>query len=184
MRYQSIKNIEKEFLEPSFQYLVENGLENTSVRDLCKAMNISYGSLYYWFSGKDDIYTSVVEYGLGKAVKKLFSSVYEKFADLELFFSTFLDDVDKCTEDIRVVFQFATSIDYGNVVRNKMQEFNGMYREYAEELSEKVGASVEDMAPFIYLLISVVSDYVIWQDRPATEMQMKFLYKGMTPLRK
>lgn len=184
MRNQVVKDVEKEFLEPSFQYLVKNGLENTSVRDLCKAMDISYGSIYYWFDGKDDIYTSVVEYGVAKAATKLFKKAFEKMKNAELFFSTFLDDVDDCTEDLRLVFQFATSIDYGKVVRKKTEEFKEVYQKYIEELSDITGIACEDMAPIIYLLISIVVDYVVWQDREASEMQMRFLYKVISKLRK
>lgn len=184
MRNQVVKDVEKEFLEPSFQYLVKNGLENTSVRDLCKAMDISYGSIYYWFDGKDDIYTSVVEYGVGKAAEKLFKAAFEKMNDSELFFSTFLNDVDECTEDLRLVFQFATSIDYGKIVQKKSEEFKDVYQKYIEDLSELTGIECEDMAPIIYLLISIVVDYVVWQDREASDMQMKFLYKVISKLRK
>ena len=125
MRSQTIKDIEKEFLEPSFQYLVKNGLENTSVRDLCKAMGISYGSIYYWFEGKDDIYTSVVEYGIGKVATKLFNALFEKAHDPEHFFNTFLNDIDNYTEELRLVFQFATSIEYGKVLRKKNRGIQG-----------------------------------------------------------
>ena len=184
MRNQVVKDVEKEFLEPSFQYLVKNGLENTSVRDLCKAMDISYGSIYYWFDGKDDIYTSVIEYGVGKAAKKLFNVAFEKMSNPELFFSTFLNDVDECTEDLRLVFQFATSIDYGKVVRKKTEEFKDVYRKYIEELSVMTGIDVEKMAPMIYLLISIVVDYVVWQDREASDMQMNFLHMAIEQLRK
>ena len=76
MREQRIKDIEKEFFEPSFQYLVENGFKNTSVRDLCKAMDLSPGSVYYWFEDKDDIYINVVRYGTGKVADKLFEFSY------------------------------------------------------------------------------------------------------------
>ena len=88
MREQAVKDIEKEFLEPSFKYLVKNGLENTSVRDLCKEMNISYGSLYYWFDGKDDIYISVVKYGTGKVAAMLFEMAFDKMQTPKLFFDT------------------------------------------------------------------------------------------------
>lgn len=184
MRSQVIKDIEKEFLEPSFQYLVKNGLENTSVRDLCKAMEISYGSIYYWFEGKDDIYTSVVEYGIGKVAAKLFEALFEKAHNLEIFFGAFLDEVDKYTEELRLVFQFATSIEYGSVLRKKTEEFKEFYQKYIEELSDISGVSPEDMAPIIYMLISILVDYVTWRDRPASEMQMKFLYKVMLGLTK
>ena len=182
MRNQVVKDIEKEFLEPSFQYLVENGLENTSVRDLCKAMGVSYGSLYYWFDGKEDIYINVVKYGVEKVADKLFKVAFERMHDPKLFFDTFLDEVDKYRKELRRVFQFATSPDYGKAVQKKSEEFKAVYEKYIIELSHLTNIKPEIMAPIIYLLISILVDYCVWEDREASDMQMKFLYNTILTL--
>ena len=179
MRNQAVKDVEKEFLEPSFQYLVQNGLENTSVRDLCKAMNISYGSLYYWFDGKEDIYTSVVKYGISKVADSLFKFAFDTMYDPKLFFDTFLDEVKAYSPQLRLVFQFATSPEYGEAVRAKADEFKVTYEKYIIKLAQIVGSTPSDMEPVIYMLISILVDYAVWDDREASSMQMKFLYKVM-----
>ena len=179
MREQVVKDIETEFLEPSFKYLVKNGLENTSVRDLCKAMDISYGSLYYWFEGKDDIYISVVKYGIGKVAKKLFDFAFEEMKNPKQFFDTFLDEVEKYRAELRLVFQFATSPDYGEDLRKKAEEFKDVYEKYIVELAQMIGKTVEETAPIIYLLISVLVDFIVWDDRDVSCMQMKYLYECM-----
>ncbi len=176
MREQIVKDIEKEFLEPSFKYLVNNGLENTSVRDLCKAMNISYGSIYYWFEGKDDIYISVVKYGITKVVGRIFDFVFEKMKTPDVFFNEFLDEIDQYKQELRLVFQFAASPEYGNAIRVKAEDFKEGYGENIVQLAKIIDSTPEKVAPIIYTLISVVVDYVIWEDREASEMQMKFLH--------
>lgn len=180
MRNQVVKDVEKEFLEPSFQYLVKHGLENTSVRDLCKAMNISYGSLYYWFEGKNDIYISVVKYGVGRVADNLFKFAFESMHDPKLFFDTFLDEVNKYRRELSLVFQFATSPKYGDAIRTKAEDFKDGYDKYIIELAGITGNTAEDMAAIIYMLISILVDFVVWNDVAASTMQMKFLYKIMT----
>lgn len=184
MRNQSVKDIEKEFLEPSFKYLVDNGLENTSVRDLCKAMGISYGSMYYWFDGKEDIFISVVKYGISKVTDSLFRVAFERMHDPKLFFDTFLDDVKKFSPEFRLVFQFATSPEYGDTIREKAEEFKDTYAKYIVKLAEMTGCTPQEMAPIIYMLISVVVDFVVWDDIEASSMQMKFLYNVMAGMKK
>ena len=179
MRNQTVKDVEKEFLEPSFRYFVENGLENTSVRDLCKEMNISYGSLYYWFDGKDDFYISVMSYGIEKVASKLFAVAFEHLCEPERFFSMFLDEVDKYIPEMRVVFQATSSPEYGNIIRSRAEGFKQTYAKYINDLSEITGLEVEVVAPIIYLLISVLVDYVIWKDRESSQMQLNFLYSIM-----
>ncbi len=184
MRNQVVKDVEKDFLEPSFRYFVENGLENTSIRDLCKAMEISYGSLYYWFDGKDDFYTSVMEYGIEKVAGKLFAIAFERLQEPELFFNTFLDEIDKYIVEMRTVFQFATSPEYGKILRHKTEKFNETYAEYINGLSEILNINAENVAPIIYLLISILSDYVVWEDRDVSQMQLRFLYDNLMALSK
>ena len=182
MREQVVKDVEKEFLEPSFHYLVKNGLENTSVRDLCKEMGISYGSIYYWFEGKDDIYISVVKYGISKVAGKLFSFAFETMQNPKLFFETFLDEIEKYKMELKLVFQVTTSPVYGARMREKAEEFKDVYEEYIVKLADMVGCSPTDMEPIIYVLISILVDFVIWEDREASELQLRFLFQAMSQL--
>ena len=177
MREQAVKDVEKEFLEPSFKYLVKNGLENTSVRDLCKEMNISYGSLYYWFDGKDDIYISVVKYGTGKVAAKLFEMAFDKMQNPKLFFDTFLEEVEKYKLELRLVFQFATSPVYGARMRERADGFKEVYEKYIQKLANIIGCTPDQIEPVIYMLISVLVDYVVWEDYEVSKMQLRFLYE-------
>ena len=179
MRKQVVKDIEKEFLEPSFRYLVKNGLENTSVRDLCKAMDISYGSLYYWFEGKDDIYISVVKYGVGKVADNLFKFCFEKISTPKIFFDSFLDEIDKYLLELRLVIQVTTSPVYGDKIRQKSMDFNSTYEEYINELGKILDCDPQILIPIVYFLISILVDYVVWEDRSVSEMQLDDLYKTM-----
>ena len=176
MRQQVVKDIEKEFLEPSFKYLVKNGLENTSVRDLCKDMKISYGSIYYWFEGKEEIYIRVAKYGIGKVADVLFKFAFDTMSDPDVFFSSFLDEVDKYKLEFRLIIQMTTSPVYGPPIRKKAEGFNAIYEKYIEELSTILHCSPEDLTPIIYNLISILVDYVVWEDINASRMQLNFLH--------
>lgn len=180
MREQAVKDVEKEFLEPSFKYLVKNGLENTSVRDLCKEMGISYGSIYYWFEGKDDIYISVVKYGTGKVAKKLFEMAFDKMQNPKLFFDTFLEEIDKYKMELRLIFQVTTSPIYGDRMRDKAEDFKSVYEKHIIKLAQIVGCEPKDMEPIIYMLISILVDYVVWEDYEVSKLQLKFLYNIMS----
>ena len=179
MREQIVKNVEKDFLEPSFSHLVKHGLENTSVRDLCKAMGVSSGSVYYWFEGKDDVYISAVKYGISKVANKLFEFAFDTMSDPKLFFDSFLQEIDKYKPELRLIFQVTTSPVYGDIIRNKAEEFKEIYEKYINKLSKMLDCSPEKLTPIIFMLISVLVDYVVWEDTPVSEMQMKYLYDSL-----
>ena len=105
MREQNTKDVKKEFLTTAFDYLVKHGLENTSVRDLCKETKISYGSIYYWFDGKDDIYINATKYGISKVAEALFDYAFEAMKDMKSFCDGFLDEVDKYKDEFRLIFR-------------------------------------------------------------------------------
>ena len=67
---------EEGILDSTFNYLVKHGLENITIRELCKGTGIAQGSIYYWFSGKQDLICEAAEYGLRKVVDKIFSDKY------------------------------------------------------------------------------------------------------------
>ena len=177
MSTQRIKNIEKDFYEPAFAYLVENGFENTSVRDLCKALSLSPGSVYYWFENKDDIYISVVQYGTKTIADRLFEFAFRTMQNPKEFFDTFLRKVNEYIREFRLIFQVTASPVYGKMVRHKSMNFKFSYDKYISRLADILGCSNEKIAPIIYLIISVLSDYVLWEDYEASKMQMDYLYE-------
>ncbi len=179
MREQNVKNVEKDFLEPSFRHLVKHGLENTSVRDLCKAMGVSSGSVYYWFDGKDDVYISAVKYGISKVADKLFEFAFDTMSNPKMFFDNFLSEIEKYKMELRLIFQVTTSPVYGDIIRNKADEFKEVYEKYINRLSNILNCSAEKLTPIIYMLISVLVDYVVWEDTPVSKLQMEYLYLSM-----
>lgn len=179
MRAQITQDIKEELLSSAFRYLVKNGLENTSIRDLCKAMGISTGSLYYWFDGKDDIYINAAQFGLAQTAQKLFDFAFANLHDLKSLFDNFIPVIDDCKKEMRFIYQMATSPVYGDRMRQKADDLEGDYTRYIEQLSGVLAGSPEEWAPIVFMAISAVLDYVVWEDKAVTEMQFAYLYKLM-----
>lgn len=176
MRESHIKDINKDFFDPCFKYLVANGFENTSIRDLCKELGLSPGSIYYLFEDKNEVFINVVRYGTGKVADKLFEFAFATMETPRVFFETFLDEVDKYKNEFRLIFQFAASPTYGDHIRDKAEGFKFVYERYIMRLSEILGAPYEEVTPIIFTIISVLSDYVLWEDYEVSKMQMDYLY--------
>ena len=62
---------ESELLGKVFPFLVERGLENITIRELCKGTGLVQGSLYYWFGDKTTIVCEATEYGLKKVTDEM-----------------------------------------------------------------------------------------------------------------
>ena len=83
------------FLEKVFPVLVDHGLENITIRELCKDARIVQGTLYYWFKDKTSIVCEAAQYGLKTVTDKIFEYVFSSLNDLRSFFSNCLDEVSK-----------------------------------------------------------------------------------------
>lgn len=175
MKEQQIKNVEKDLLEPIFSYFMENGLENISIRDICKNVGVSSGSLYYWFKGKRDMVYTTIIYGLEKIVKSLLNYAQNTISTPEVFFDNIINEVDKHKKGLRLLFQVTSSPIYGEKVRENAHELKAFYSECSIIFAQVLNTGVEVTSPMIYMLLSIIADYVVWEDTEASKMQLKFL---------
>lgn len=179
MRWQvqnKTEDTKESFLRAAFDFLVENGLENASVRDMCKAAGYSTGSVYYWFKGKEDLIISAVEFGLAEVVSGIFEFVQELKHDMKTFFTVSLDELSRYKLQFRLIYQVVTSPFYGDKIRNGAKDLNGTYKKYSDEIADSIGCPREDMEAIVYLYAAMVLDYAIWDDADVARKQMDFLY--------
>ena len=171
---------EEGILDSTFNYLVKHGLENITIRELCKGTGIAQGSIYYWFSGKQDLICEAAEYGLRKIVDKIFSYVFSNMKNLRKFFDECLSEINKYKNELRFIYQMAASPVYGGKIRGKGQDLNIIYDKYVEMLALRLQCSTQELKPLVYLFISAVLDYVVWEDTENTQMQLEFIYSVLT----
>lgn len=175
MRNAAYHNIEDEILSKSFDYLTKNGLENVSLRELCKATEISMGSIYYWFIGKDELIIDTVKYGLDKVADALFTFAFENMYNLKKFFDESLGEISKHRLALRFIYQVTTSPVYGAQMREKAEDLKVTYDRYIKKLSVLFECNPERIAPLVYMYISIIMDYIVWEDLETSELQMKYL---------
>lgn len=171
---------EEGILDSTFNYLVKHGLENITIRELCKGTGIAQGSIYYWFSGKQDLICEASEYGLRKVVDKIFSYVFSNMKNLRKFFDECLSEINKYKNELRFIYQMAASPVYGGKIRGKGRDLNLIYDKYVEKLVLRLRCSTQELKPLVYLFISAVLDYVVWEDTENTQMQLEFIYSVLT----
>lgn len=80
------KTDENYVLDKVFNFLVKQGLENASIREICQGTGIVQGSLHYCFSDKTNILCEATEYGLKKVTDEIFDYVFSSINDLPIFF--------------------------------------------------------------------------------------------------
>lgn len=166
-------------LESTFSYLVKHGLENVTIRELCKGTKIVQGSMYYWFGDKTSIICEATQYGLKKVTDEILEYVFKNMGDLKKFFSNCLAEINRYKKEIRFIYQMAASPVYDEKIRIARKNFNFTYNKYINKLSVRLQCDEKVLRPLVYLFISAVLDYVIWDEEEKSQIQLDFIYSAI-----
>lgn len=167
-----------------FPYLVERGLENITIREVCRGTGIVQGTLYYWFKDKTGIVCEAAQYGLKTVTDEIFEYVFTSLNDLKGFFANCLDEISKYKKELRFIYQLAASPVYGEKIRKTGKDFNFIYDKYTHRLSLLLDCDEQTLKPLVYLFISAVLDYVIWDEKEKSQLELNFIYSALPEIMK
>lgn len=165
-----------EIIQTTWEYLLKNGIDHSSVGDLCRETGLAQSSLYHYFLNKDDIWISAGKFGLAKVVDALFEFTFNTTNDISYFFSNLLDVVEQYKYELRLGVQITTSPVYGERMRSKADDFHALYERYAGKIMGIFECTYLQAEIFIYSIIAYVVDYAIWDDRQKTQMLLDSLH--------
>ncbi len=169
----------QKILEGTFDFLIKNGLENATIRDICNHIGYSRGAATRYYVHKKDIICAAAEYGLRRISGKVFSNFYKDASDVDVFFADCLNYIDEVKGELRFIYQVASSPIYGEIMHNSTFRFRHNYDDYARKLADLSGGNFDDIQPIIYSFAATVVDYAIWQDREETQIQLNYICKQL-----
>ena len=158
---------------------MKKGLENVSIRDLCKGTGLVQGSLYYWFNDKVTIISEATEHGLKKLTAEIFNYAVDNISDLDKFFGNALALIDRHRNELCFVYQMAASPVYGKRMKEHGNDFKLMNDRYIKTLAKRVGCSLEEMKPIVHLFISAVCGYAIWEDPECIKSELDYIHSAL-----
>ena len=106
----------------------KNGYYNTSVDDILKELSLSKGAFYYHFDSKEDFFIQIIEQ---LVVRKVYSMLIEPIEGHE----NTLELITNCFEDA-LETAVHNELDYGFLLNNFINEFNGRNPEIMKHLNE------------------------------------------------
>lgn len=168
-----------EILDKIFSCLVFYGLEKTTTRAICEATGLKSSSLYYWFKNKDEAVLDATIHGLNTIVDDLFTSAYTYLSDLDGLFYKVPKTVLKYKQELRFIYQVATSPQYGNRLRDEASGLPLAYNSYAQVLADRLDVQYKTLRPLVQLYISAVTNYILWENEENAGIQFEGLYNSV-----
>jgi AcrR family transcriptional regulator len=95
----AIKDLRFKMLEEAYQMIVDDGIENFTVRNLSKKLNISHNTMYRHFKSKSELIYTLLEVGFEHLAESIGTVIQKK--DLNNF--------DKFRECVFISFEFAVN---------------------------------------------------------------------------
>lgn len=106
----------------------KKGFYNTSIDDILKELSLSKGAFYYHFQSKEDFFISIIQ---NLVVRKVYGMLIEPIEGETDPFTA----IEKCFENALAIAEH-NELDYGFVLGNFMNEFNGRNEEISKYLRD------------------------------------------------
>lgn len=158
-----INNMKESILASSTKLMAKKGIKNTSLADIAKDVNISKGTLYYYYSSKDDIIFDMADLHLQAITDALLSCLQNSVSTIttEEFVSLILSRISDIQNHGRVHMYLLCEAVTNN--EQLKERFRIKYIQWRKALEKEIENSrLKDYSyPISFLMISLVDGLVI-----------------------
>ena len=173
-------NMKEKILLTSIDLMTKNGINNTSLADIAREVNISKGTLYYHFSSKEEIFNFLIEEG----IKLLQNSVEIK----TLRHDNYIDKIKAIILiQIKIVAKYEDIITiilsqfWGNEARNKkcqdhVYAYIGQIERIVQEGIEKREIKKGDTRAVASEIYGLICSTLVYKKREGEHMDIMKLY--------
>ncbi len=166
----------QEVLEVCLRTFMEKGLAHTSTRDLCDALHLNSGGVFYYFKTKDEIVIACAEEASLRIERDLIGVALQDIENPKKM----LNDLRDRSNAMRPLMKFFVSVcassKYEDVIQTALDGLTHRYNQYAEKFAEVLCCQVEEVAPYVYIGINAMLSYMLFGQKRFTAPQMTLLY--------
>jgi len=179
----------QELTKMAFELFMRDGYENTSIHDIMNVAQISKGTMYHYFTCKEDILDAVLNYIIDLDEKRTESTLNSTtLRPIEKLTSTMLYDASQESQEVKQATEY--------VMQRKDSIFDYRARELSKNrtipsltnlIREGIAAGEfhtkypEEMAIFIYASVQSIGELIMQQpDKPTMQRAFEALIELLT----
>ena len=169
-----------ELLEKCFDTFCEFGLENTGMKKLSEACGVTNAALVYYFQNKDNIIIQSTAHCMAKVEDDFMAKAPTSFEDIERF----LREMPYLTAKLhgkkyRFMYQVYSSPKYREQGKEFFKGVNVRYKEYADELSNKLGMPADYIQGMTYIFVRACVHYALFEDEEYLNLQLNAIRSSL-----
>lgn len=158
------ENIKEKILNTTAELVAQKGLKNTSLADISKSVEISKGTLYYYYKSKEDIVFEIADRYLSKVTDEIFKSLNEigevsnSAQSLKFVFEKLITAQDRSRFHLSLVTEAITNNDkLKEKYKNKYLEWRELFKTKLES-HFRLDVNYETLS---HVLLSLVDSLLI-----------------------
>lgn len=114
----------------------------------------------------------------------MFTVVYTYLGDLSSIFDKVIECVRVHRKELRFIYQVATSLQYGEELRELAVTVPEAIDSFSIVLAERLNCVQERLRRIVYLTISVILNDIVWEKSCESQIQYDALYQMMIDIQR
>lgn len=169
-------------IEGCLDCFIEKGLTVTTTKDLCNALGLCNGAIYYYFETKEEIVISCAEEAINRIERRVLDIVLEDIDDIAYMMEHLGNLADEMSSTMRFLVSVCVSKEYGESVKPHLVKLANRYPYYANKIAEILGCDPIEVEPYVYLSILALNNYMIFSERALLNPQIESAKLGFMKL--
>lgn len=155
----------RELLGLCLDCLIEKGLTAVTTKELCSAVQLQNGGIYYYFTSKDEIVLACAEEAINRIEQAALDVVFEDLNDIRHMMEHLGSMADKMSPTMRFLVSVCVSREYGEKVKFALSRLASRYPYYTEKIAAVLDCTPAEVEPFVHLSILALNNYMIFAER-------------------
>lgn len=172
----------KEVLDAFLEVLMNHGVADTSVRDLSSAINLQSAGMYYYFSTKEDLVATCAEEAELRLEHDLITAFLKKATDPHDFFAKLKTKASQMSPMMRFYVQVCATPKYKDLIRGTIDRIPERYEQYVLRYAKELGCSTDEIVPYFYHCILLMTNMMIFGDSPYIQQQIDLIEHAIVDL--
>ncbi len=166
----------KEIINVCLETFMEKGL-NTPTKELCKALNMQTGGIFYYFATKDEIILACAEEAKARIERDLFGIALHDLYDPDKLAHTLYESAVKMRPLMKFFVCVCSTSKYDDAVQKLLENLSKRYEFYIGQFAKKLSCKPEEVAPHVYTVINTMLSYMIFGKSNFVAPQLDTVYK-------
>ncbi len=165
-----------EIVDRCLSTFMKHGLFDTTSKNLCDALNMNSGAVFYYFKSKNDIVIACAEEAKKRIERDLFGIAIDDLEEPEKLAKDLYERATVMQPLMKFFISVCTTPKYDKAMRQSLDNLNIRYQKYVEEIANKLCVSSKDVAPYVYITVNMMLSYMLFGETSFTAPQYELVY--------